>query len=61
MNDAIRNPRFWRERAEETRSKAESYRVAESERKKLLRVAAEYEQLADRAEQWQTASQAERK
>lgn len=60
MDDPMKNPRFWRERAEETRTKAESFRIAESERKRLLRIAVEYEQLAERAEQWQTASQAER-
>ncbi|WP_298253593.1 hypothetical protein [Bradyrhizobium sp.] len=60
MNDPMKSPRFWRDRAEETRSKAESYRIAEREKKRLLRIATEYEQLAERAEQWQTASQAER-
>ena len=38
----MKNPRFWRERAEETRTKAESFRLAEGEKKRLLRIAAEY-------------------
>ena len=58
MSDSMKNPRFWRERADETRTKAESFRLAESERKRLLRIAAEYEQLDDRAEQWQTDADA---
>ena len=50
----MKNPRFWRERADETRTKAESFCLAESERKRLLRIAAEYDQLDDRAERWRT-------
>ena len=61
MHDPMKDPRYWRDRAEETRNKAESYRIAETERKRLLRIAVEYEQLAARAEQWQTASQAEQR
>jgi hypothetical protein len=59
MNDPMKNPRFWRDRAEETRTKAEGFRLAESDKQRLLRVAAEYERLADRAEQWRTTSEAE--
>ena len=57
MSDSKKNPRFWRERADETRTKAESFCLAESERKRLLRIAAEYEQLDDR-EQWRTDAKA---
>ncbi len=49
-------PEYWRERAKKTRSKAESCRDINA-RNKLLRVAAEYEQLARRAEQWQTVGE----
>ncbi len=56
MNDPVRDPRFWRERAEKTRAKAESFRIAEKEKERLLKIASEYEQLARRAEQWGTSS-----
>lgn len=58
MTEIMRNAQFWRERAEETRAKADGYRLAESDKQRLLRVAAEYEQLADRAEQWMTIAEA---
>jgi hypothetical protein len=61
MNDPMKNPRFWRDRAEETRTKAEAFRLAESDKQRLLKVAAEYERLADRAEQWQATSEAEQR
>ena len=40
---------------------AEGYRIGETQKKKLLKVAEEYERLADRAAQWQTVSDVERK
>ncbi|WP_298260628.1 hypothetical protein [Bradyrhizobium sp.] len=58
MTEIMRNAQFWRERAEETRTKADGYRLAESDKQRLLKVAAEYEQLADRAEQWKTIAEA---
>jgi hypothetical protein len=61
MNDPMKNPRFWRDRAEETRTKAEAFRLAEIDKQRLLKVAAEYERLADRAEQWRTVSEAEQR
>ena len=61
MNDLMKNPRFWRDRAEETRAKAEGFRLAESDKQRLLKVAAEYERLAARAEQWRTASESEQR
>lgn len=56
MTEIMKNPRFWRDRAEETRTKAGHYRTALSEKERLYRIAIEYDQLAGRAEQWQTAS-----
>ena len=61
MQDPMKDPRFWRDRAEETRTRAESFRVAEAEKQRLLKIAEEYEQLAVRAEQWRTVSGAERR
>ncbi|WP_249158863.1 hypothetical protein [Bradyrhizobium tropiciagri] len=46
------DPAYWRQRAEETRAKADGFRVSHGEREKLLKVALEYDQLAERAEQW---------
>lgn len=57
MTEIMRNAQFWRERAEETRNKADGFRVAKSDKERLLKIAEEYEQLAERAEQWQTASE----
>lgn len=54
MTDELRNPRFWRDRAEKTRTRAESFRIAETEKKRLLRIAAEYDQIADSAEEPRT-------
>jgi len=55
MNDTLRDSKHWRELAEKTRRKAEGVR-AEDERQKLLRLANEYEELAERAAQQQAAS-----
>jgi hypothetical protein len=46
------SPEHWRSRAEATRIKAETCHAGNI-RDKLLRVVAEYEQLARRAERWQ--------
>ena len=45
------DPGHWRKRAVATRAKAE-VQANEGLRQKLLRVAEEYERLAERAEQW---------
>ena len=58
MHDPVRDPDFWRNRAEETRTKAEGFRVAERERERLLKIAAEYDQIAERAAQWRTTDNA---
>jgi hypothetical protein len=44
---------YWRERAEETRAKAECS-SDKSVRDKLVRVSAQFEQLARRAAKWRT-------
>ncbi len=51
MNDPIGDPRFWRDRAEKTRTKAEGFRTAKREKQRLLKIAAEYERIADSTEQ----------
>ncbi|QOZ33372.1 hypothetical protein [Bradyrhizobium sp. CCBAU 53421] len=49
MGDSYLNdPRHWRERAEETRTKAERMWDEES-RQRMLRIAVEYDRLADQA------------
>jgi hypothetical protein len=57
MGEIIRNPKFWRARAEQTRAGAKRFHVSESERQWLLKIAEEYEQIAIRAEQWHAASE----
>ena len=54
MTDAVKDPRFWRDRAEETRVRAEGFRVSEIDKQRLLKIASEYDHIADRAEQWRT-------
>jgi hypothetical protein len=60
MTDVLKDPGHWRERAEETRTKAAHFVYDEQQKQRLQRVAAEYDQLADRAAQWRTVSQTER-
>ena len=55
MNDPMKDPRYWRDRAEKARQKAGAFRIGQSEKQRLLKVAAEYDRLAERAEEWQTA------
>jgi hypothetical protein len=52
----LQDPNHWRERAEETRTYAESYAYRKS-RDILLEIAEEYERLAEQTEQWQSADQ----
>lgn len=61
MSDAVNDPRFWRDRAEQTRVRAEGFRVSEIDKQRLLKIASEYDHIADRAEQWRTASEAEQR
>lgn len=51
MAGILQNPDHWRERAEETRTKADGFCFNEKERQRMLRIAAEYDQLAGWAEQ----------
>ncbi|WP_201449830.1 hypothetical protein [Bradyrhizobium sp. Ai1a-2] len=52
MRNTLQDPGYWRERAEETRNKAESF-AYRSSRERLLKIAEEYDRLAIYAEQWQ--------
>jgi hypothetical protein len=45
----INDPKYWRDRAEETRTHAEQMRDPNS-RRRMLRIAEDYEELAKRAE-----------
>ena len=56
MHDPIKEPKYWRDRAEATRAKAKRCFVPR-ELKRMLRVAEEYDKLADRAAEWQGSSQ----
>ncbi len=51
--DPFYDPKFWRGRAEATRTKAVSLAEGKS-RDRLLKIAEEYEKLARRAEEWPT-------
>ncbi|WP_271671304.1 hypothetical protein [Bradyrhizobium sp. CCBAU 51627] len=56
MKDPIRDPNHWRERADQTRAKADrSFDVRTKLR--LLKIASEYDRLAERAQQWQTGDE----
>jgi hypothetical protein len=57
MNDPIKEPKYWRDRAEATRAKAMQFRYVPREMQRMLRVAEEYDKLADRAAEWQGNSQ----
>lgn len=59
MSGLLNNVKYWRDRAEATRTIADGFRIAETQKKKLMKVAEEYERLADRAAQWRTADQVE--
>ena len=61
MNDPIKQPKYWRDRAEATRAKAKQFRYGGALRDvyRLMRVAEEYEKLADRCEEWQGNSQSQ--
>jgi hypothetical protein len=56
MADVL-DPRHWRERAERTRDKAEQFNMRNS-RDRLLKIAEEYDRLAERAaERWEPSTQ----
>jgi hypothetical protein len=52
--NTLNDPKHWRKRADATRAKADVL-ADQAARQKLLRVADEYERLAERAEQWLSA------
>jgi hypothetical protein len=54
MEDFLKNPTHWLKRAEATRAKAEDIWADDAQKRRLLRVAEEYERLAERAAQRQT-------
>ena len=55
MHDPIKQPKYWRDRAEATRAKAmQSRYAAPREMLRMMRVADEYDKLADR---WQGNSE----
>jgi hypothetical protein len=56
MHDPIKEPKYWRDRAEATRAKAKKM-WHPRELRRMLRVAEEYDKLADRAAEWQGNSQ----
>ena len=50
MGDSyLNNPTHWRERAEETRVKAEQFGYSQDAKNRMLRIADEYDRLADHA------------
>ena len=53
MDDPIKQPKYWRDRAKATRAKAEQLRYDPREMRRMLRVAEEYDKLADRCAEWQ--------
>lgn len=57
MHDPIRQPKYWRDRAKATRVKAKQLRCVPREMHRLLRIAEEYDKLADRYAEWQGNSQ----
>ena len=56
MKDPARDPNHWRERADQTRATADRYLDVRT-KLRLLKVAKEYDRLAERAQQWQTADE----
>ena len=56
MRNFLDNPKHWQDRAEETRTKAELLWYDEKEKQRMLRIAAEYDRLAEWAVQRQQGS-----
>jgi hypothetical protein len=52
MSGSIRDPKFWHDLAEETRRKADAFSLDRREKERLLRIAGEYDRLAERRERW---------
>jgi hypothetical protein len=49
MYDPVRDPCYWRDRADRTRARANSFHISETERRRLLKIAAEYDRVATHA------------
>jgi hypothetical protein len=58
MKNPLEDSNHWRARAEKTRAKADEIQRDVNMKRKLLRVAEEYDRLAQRAEHWQSANKA---
>ena len=52
MHDPVKDPKYWRARAHATRAKAKRCYDGR-EIRRMLRVAEEYDKMADRAQEWQ--------
>jgi hypothetical protein len=58
MHDPIKQPKYWRDRAEATRAKAMQLRyAAPREMLRMMRVAEEYDKLANHCAGWQVSPQ----
>ena len=58
MHDPIKQPKYWRDRAEATRAKAMQLRyAAPREMLRMMRVAEEYDKLANHCADWQASPQ----
>ena len=53
LDSTLLDPKYWRQRAEETRSKAKRIRRDDPRKQQFLHVADEYERVAERQEQWE--------
>jgi hypothetical protein len=53
MDDPVKQPKYWRARARATRAKAKQLCHDPREMCRMMRVAEEYEKLADRYAKWQ--------
>jgi hypothetical protein len=53
MNDTLKDPNYWRDRAERTRARASRFFNSPRDRDRILRIAEEYDRLAERAAEWQ--------
>ncbi|MGY2904390.1 hypothetical protein [Bradyrhizobium sp. URHC0002] len=53
MHDPIKEPKYWQQRAAATRAKAKQLSFTPREMLRMLRVAEEYDKLADRCAKWQ--------
>lgn len=52
MDDLVKQPKYWRDRAKATRAKAKQLRYDPREMRRMLRVAEEYDKLANRCGEW---------